>query len=84
MGVLITIHASVFLLLLGIFTLVALPMDRGSMKVYAYLLPSFAIYLALFHSIKVWSKPRRRVREAPSTPLEAVHNHAPSRQRRQD
>jgi hypothetical protein len=65
MGMLITIHASVFLLLLGIFTLVALilPMDRGSMKVYAYLPPSFAIYLALFHLIKAWSKPGRRARK---------------------
>jgi hypothetical protein len=65
MGMLITIHASVFLLLLGIFTLVALmlPVDRGSMKVYAYLPPSFAIYLVLFHLIKARSKPRRRVRK---------------------
>jgi hypothetical protein len=66
MGMLITIHASVFMLLLGIFTLVALmlPTDRGSMmKVYAYLPPSFAIYLALFHLIKAWSKPGRRVRK---------------------
>jgi uncharacterized membrane protein len=62
---LVTLHAAAFLVMLGVFTIVALQVQfpTRAIDIYKWLPPVFALYLGGYHLFYIWRSRRQKKRK---------------------